>query len=387
MNFDFISQTEFRQSLEADFQEMIRCSETGAWKSVSVLAGSIVEALLIDYLVATKEGRTGKDPLKMDLAEAIALCRAEGVLTERTSDLSSVVRSYRNLIHPGRTVRLKEATPNESTAAIAQALVKLIVSEVAEKRKAAFGLTGEQIVSKLDRDSGSLAILKHLLDEVSDVEKTRLILDLIPRTYFASLQSPDDSPFEPEVQERLKKAYRVVLATLPAEADQAAAAKFVNILKNEDGQTITAYARAFFRGQDMDFVSAAHQGLVKDFLLSQMQPTLSHDVIEMILGFESTLVHEDKVKWVDPIIKTITSGSGPLVRAAKEYFAEALSYTSRDFDRSVERRLTDWQKHYEERNVSSYATLITELKAQVPPPEPPRNSTDASEHSDDDLPF
>jgi hypothetical protein len=92
--FDFISAPEFRHSLETDYQEMKRCFEIKAWKSTQMLAGSIVEALLIDYLSATKEPtRPARDPLKLDLSEAVQICRTEEVLSDRASDLCSVVRT------------------------------------------------------------------------------------------------------------------------------------------------------------------------------------------------------------------------------------------------------------------------------------------------------
>src|SRR6185312_10967285 len=108
-NFDFISDQQFKASLLADYGEMLKSLESGAWKSVHVLAGSAVEAILVDYLLTTDyQKRKGSDPLKMDLAGAIAACKDEGVLSEKAADLSSVVRGYRNLIHPGRVIRLKE---------------------------------------------------------------------------------------------------------------------------------------------------------------------------------------------------------------------------------------------------------------------------------------
>src|SRR2546423_1015687 len=159
--FDFIATPEFRQSLESDYAELLKCAEAEAWKSVQVMAGSIVEALLIDYLVVTASKRTGKDPLKMDLAEAVTICKLEKVISDRSADLSSVIRSYRNLIHPGRLVRLNEEQPSQGSGRIAIALVELIVEDVAKVRRAAFGLTAEQILSKLERDANCLPILKH----------------------------------------------------------------------------------------------------------------------------------------------------------------------------------------------------------------------------------
>jgi hypothetical protein len=60
-----------------------------------VLAGSIVEAVLIDYLVeaADKSGaKTQADVLKTDLDAAIAACRDAGILSDKTANLSSVIK-------------------------------------------------------------------------------------------------------------------------------------------------------------------------------------------------------------------------------------------------------------------------------------------------------
>ncbi len=51
--FDFISGEEFRESLDADYHELNSAMEVHAWKAVHVLAGSIIEALLVDYLTAS----------------------------------------------------------------------------------------------------------------------------------------------------------------------------------------------------------------------------------------------------------------------------------------------------------------------------------------------
>jgi len=64
--FDFVTEPSFRASLESDYRELIRCLEGGAWKAVHVLAGSVVEAILGDYLIGIDyQKKTGKDPLKM----------------------------------------------------------------------------------------------------------------------------------------------------------------------------------------------------------------------------------------------------------------------------------------------------------------------------------
>jgi hypothetical protein len=45
--------------------------------------------------------------------------------------------------------------------------VTVITDEVARKRRSKFGLTAEQILSKILRDSGVLAILRHLAEDAA----------------------------------------------------------------------------------------------------------------------------------------------------------------------------------------------------------------------------
>jgi hypothetical protein len=85
---------------------MQSCARNQAWKAVHVLAGSIVEAVLADYLIST--GQKSPDPLEMGLAQLIAACKKAGVLNQRTAELSGALKAYRNLIHPGRARRIGE---------------------------------------------------------------------------------------------------------------------------------------------------------------------------------------------------------------------------------------------------------------------------------------
>ena len=47
-DFNFITVTELRHCLESDYRELRVCVEAGAWKAAHVLAGSVIQAVLID---------------------------------------------------------------------------------------------------------------------------------------------------------------------------------------------------------------------------------------------------------------------------------------------------------------------------------------------------
>jgi hypothetical protein len=162
-NFDFITDEGLRHSLESDLKELSLCHTAGAWKAVHVLAGSIIEATLIDYLVSSKK-IDQSTALSKDLAQLIEICKAHSVLSNKAIELSTIIRSYRNLIHPGRVLRLSEQV-DENGAAIAKSVIEIVVQEVSNKKKQTYGYTAEQVVRKVRQDPSSISIAAHLLRE------------------------------------------------------------------------------------------------------------------------------------------------------------------------------------------------------------------------------
>jgi hypothetical protein len=118
LTFDFISDGPFRDSLISDYREMTICVESGSWKAVHVLAGSVVEALLIEYLVVSKLRPKGIDPHKIDLATAIEACVAEGVIKPSTASLCEVIRDYRKFDSPraGHSTRTRSYSRGRSNS-------------------------------------------------------------------------------------------------------------------------------------------------------------------------------------------------------------------------------------------------------------------------------
>src|SRR5258708_7917884 len=141
MTFDFISGQDFRLLLVADYRELNLAIQAKAWKAAQILAGSIIEAILVDYLISMEYKKRSQDNLlHLGLGGAIKICRDENILSEKIEHLSHAIQSYRNLIHPGRSVRLGE-TASENDAIMSKALVEIIAEEIATRKKAQYGHT------------------------------------------------------------------------------------------------------------------------------------------------------------------------------------------------------------------------------------------------------
>ncbi|MDD3989921.1 MAG: hypothetical protein PHP30_07505, partial [Bacteroidales bacterium] len=177
--FDFISDPMFKSILERDFQELDNCVKYGLSKSALVLSGSIIEAVLLEYFTHNlPDGMTQEELLRKELYQLIEQAVKKQLISERSKQLSIVIKNYRNLIHPGREIRKNEEFDNES-ATVSLSLVKVIVKEVRENYKKLYGYKAEDIYQKITCDSATFSIFDKLLIKLNNHEKIRLIRLLV----------------------------------------------------------------------------------------------------------------------------------------------------------------------------------------------------------------
>lgn len=174
MKFDFITDLDFRNILERDYEELNKCIESKSSKSVLILAGSIIEALLTDYFISFPVNDLKKQKvLKMDLYNLIELSVEQKLISKSTKDLSSVIKNYRNLIHPGREIRTSENFDFD-TAVVAKSLLNIIVKEIRENYLNHLGYSANDLFNKLQYDELSQPIFEKLLNKVHKIEKSNL---------------------------------------------------------------------------------------------------------------------------------------------------------------------------------------------------------------------
>ncbi len=342
LSFDFITDEDLRASLVADYLELQSCLSTGAWKAAHVMSGSIVEALLVDYLLGIEY--TKKDPLKMTLEALIDAGRSAGVLTDKTSDLSSVIRGYRNLIHPGRVIRLGE-TIDEEGARIADALVSLIVHEVAAKQAQVYGLTAEQLLTKFEGDPSALAISDHLLRDTKQHELERLLVNVLPERYFFLSEVDGFEEDTGEAMTRLARLYAAAYDTAPDPVRKKVAKRYVTVLREEAGWRVATYDEQFFRGYFLDHLSEPERKLVKDHFFSRTaEGMLSQNLIDSAEGLSAYLRANEVNRFVDPFVRTLSYASSPDLQAAAgaRLAAEYRNYTPPTLEERVVLRLESW---------------------------------------------
>lgn len=142
----FIADGDLRQNLRIDISEAYRAYADSSWKAATVLAGSVLEALLlwavqqkpdpqvvnaVNALVNNRSlGRNpSPNPESWVLAEYIEVARQLGIITPNTATQCNLTRDFRNLIHPGRAQRLG-LTCDKAMALSALASVEHVVREL-----------------------------------------------------------------------------------------------------------------------------------------------------------------------------------------------------------------------------------------------------------------
>lgn len=119
-DFSFVTDPDLRTIVERDYRELsLRVFPSGAWKSVVIMAGSILEAILYDVLtkdaatlVKTKASREAP-PTKFDimkgewkLEQLIKVAADVNVIpAARADSIDQVLRDYRNFVHPKKELR------------------------------------------------------------------------------------------------------------------------------------------------------------------------------------------------------------------------------------------------------------------------------------------
>lgn len=134
----FIEDTDLRHNLRNDLSAINRALVNNEWKAATVLAGSVLEALLLWKLDQDRPKARATDHAvnknlksleEWHLPDYIEVAAELTLIRERTTTQARLAKDFRNLIHPGRSVRLRENC-NRGTALGAVAAVELAIEDL-----------------------------------------------------------------------------------------------------------------------------------------------------------------------------------------------------------------------------------------------------------------
>ncbi len=147
-----------RTTLQNDIAGIERAIHNGEWKAATVLAGSVIEALLLwaltqdtkAALAATNAPKGKHDVGRWDFVDLIKVAHELRLISDNTATQADLARDYRNLIHPAVAER-KKMIADRPTAFGAFAGMDLVAANLENHfaKKSAPTLTGTQVTARL----------------------------------------------------------------------------------------------------------------------------------------------------------------------------------------------------------------------------------------------
>jgi hypothetical protein len=272
VNFDFISDKNFRELLIRDYQELKNCIETKSIKSVLVLSGSIIEAVLTEYFLQfPPNGKTENQILTSTLNNLIEWAVLESVISEKEKNLAVVVKDYRNLIHPGREIRKGEKFDFDS-AKISESVLNIIVDSVKTVYLEKYGYSADEVFEKLKQDWHFQSIFDKVILKLNQNERTKLL------GYLVDFDKWEKSKWECFMQESLTEEYQIydlegvkpfILKLKPLVSSDLIKFNLAKMIREiETGESINAYSLFHLFHENLDLLTDDEQELVVIYILN-----------------------------------------------------------------------------------------------------------------------
>ena len=142
LQFPFLHDIDLRKIIERDFDEIRRAYISKCWKSIIVLFGGTIEAVLLHLLYSNEDAAKSaesapKEPdmTRWDLYDLIKVATELQLVTIGVEKLSHPLREYRNLVHPGYELR-KGLSCNQEEAKISFEILNMVHRDLTKEKGA-----------------------------------------------------------------------------------------------------------------------------------------------------------------------------------------------------------------------------------------------------------
>ncbi len=254
INLSFINHALLRHKIERDLAELDKAYQARLVKSTLVLSGSIVEAILLNYMLEHVE----KKDIPQGLFHLIKKAFELKIINKSTVELATVINEYRNLIHPEREIRLQEDM-NEHYADISYHVLKVIIGDIQKNYESRNQYTAQSVIDKILYDPDSQIIFSSILLKMTQGEIDKLFKE-IPAFCYAEKEKTQSSLKGFTVMYALLKD-SVTEKTLENERN-----RFLEILHKAGRSDILYFARFFIFL--IDSMNESEKKQTVDYLIS-----------------------------------------------------------------------------------------------------------------------
>jgi hypothetical protein len=248
----------------------------------------------------------------MTLGGLITRAKAKSVINEKTEKISSAIKDYRNLIHPGRSLA-DGVSADQATAEIANALLSLVLDDISKIRMASTTPTAADVFGAILSDPSKMHIAKYLVAPLPTDEIRILLLELIPEALIDEYSTSDLEIDDARVG-LLKRLFHVVYQSASPEVQTAVAERYVKVLMDSPEVVVSVHSNYLFTVEFLIYLGGDEKNIVKE----HMKGRLSSGNLEAedLPLYESISYHFDETEIFDIL----------------QIFFRGLGYTKSDVD-------------------------------------------------------
>ena len=213
-----------------------------------------------------------------------------------------------------------------------------------------------------------IAIFQHLVKDLSDHDREKLLLRLIPSRYRERKTAAwDDEDLEFDnyvVLSRLADCFRLLIDGATDDVRKKVVQSFVLLVREGDDDVIKEYAMTFFRARDLAHAEDGQRPLLKDYVLHELKGGPNDVTLTFAQGIESFLQPADVQRWLEPFLRLMVSDtpSDDRKRDLTKYLERAHTNMSVDMQQAVVKHLTKVERAFTNRGASAKAEVIADLR-------------------------
>lgn len=213
-----------------------------------------------------------------------------------------------------------------------------------------------------------MPFLEDLLAEMSGNEIKKLLIKVIPETYYEELEGPpsgfDDEDYR-HVLPTLKFLFRIAYEHSDENTQREVSLNFVRILKEEDSNTVIVYSQIFWWTDQLKHLCDDHAQIIKKHFFSRIkEDDYNPDLINMLSGIGKYLSSSEVSALVDILIRIICRNR-PARTAASRLLQDEYNEMDEDAGRQLLNRLEFWQTHFTRTGRDELADIAENERAMI----------------------
>lgn len=390
--FSFVSDTKYRKLLENDYSEICKGIDHDCYKSSTTLSGSLIEALLTDFLLdkgvlRVPEGN-GKlaDVESAGLSNIITYCRNNNLVSTRGYYLLEAIRDFRNYIHPAKAIRSKIEITKED-AILYKSTLDIIISELSKKRQIELGSTAEQLLEFMLHDVHGVELFANMVKKANNEgERLKYLLEIAPAkilTYFIEYNSNFDemgprfnSYEEAQYVDDLKKrieditdSFHICFAESTRETKIEASRKMIEKIRYGSHDEKLIYI-SLFENEYIDLLDELDKDFLIDYMLANSMSLPEKLLIKVLVGIPRAANEEQRRRIFNSSIHSVKNrGFSNMSDAVANFLGTVKSMAPAEYARYVS-LLSDLIVNNSDLEIIKFNNLIAEILSKLNEPVP-----------------